>query len=842
MNALTLIICCLSGGGLLLFVMLIRRIREVGDLQKLQRYRSKKAGVCDLLNYSLLADNGVIACKSGALMAAWTYTGHDLNYSTDEEREYFSSIINRALRGMGDGWMIHVDAVRHPAPRYPNRDRSHFPDPVSAAVDEERRRFFEERGVMYEGHFVLTVTWLPPLLAERKMIELMFDDDSKPDSRSKEYEKLLETFIKSITTLEERLSSVLKLHRLQAHSYMREDGEAESYDDFLQHLNFCITGITHPVQVPACPTYLDALLGGQEFWGGIIPKMGQKFIQVVAIEGFPSFSYPGMLSALTDLDLEYRWSSRFIFLDQQTALSHINKYRQKWNQKKRNIVDVVFNRANGRVNRDAADMDEDAEQALAEVQGGHVAAGYYTSVVVLMDEDRRKVENEALRLQKAIFNLGFAARIETLNTMEAFLGSLPGHGFENVRRPILTTQSLADLLPSSSIWTGSSTNPCPLYPPDSPPLCHCVTTGSSPFRLNLHVRDVGHSIMFGPTGAGKSTALALLAMQMRRYENASIFVFDKGMSMYATTKACGGQHFNIAGEKNGLQFAPLYALDTPQDRTWALDWIDTILKLNGLNTTPGDRHKIAKTLELMHNEGKRQLSDFVGLINVPNIKETMLAYTDSMLLNAEKDTFALSSFTTFEMEELMGLGERWALPILLYLFRRIEKSLHGQPAFIMVDEAWLMLSHAFSREKIAELFRVARKLNCALLLATQNISDAVDSPIWNVLLSQTATKIFLPNFQANEMAETYANMGLNRHQINIISRAVAKREYYLVSENGCRLFNFALGPLALAFAGASDKESVQKIQNLEETYGDEWVSVWLESRGLSLADYQREAA
>lgn len=349
-------------------------------------------------------------------------------------------------------------------------------------------------------------------------------------------------------------------------------------------------------------------------------------------------------------------------------------------------------------------------------------------------------------------------------------------------------------------------------------------------------------MMFGPTGAGKSTALALLAMQMRRYENASIFVFDKGMSMYATTKACRGQHFNIAGEKNGLQFAPLYALGTTQDRTWALDWIDTILKLNGVNSSPGDRYKIANTLKLMDKEGKRQLSDFVGLINVPHIKEALLPYTDSMLLNAKEDTFALSSFTTFEMEELMGLGERWALPILLYLFRRIEKSLHGQPAFIILDEAWLMLAHPAFREKITEWLRVLRKANCALLMATQNISDAVDSPIWNVLLSQTATKIFLPNFQANDMAETYANMGLNPHQINIIARAVAKRQYYLVSENGCRLFNFALGPLALAFAGASDKETVQKIQNLEETHGDEWVSVWLESRGLSLADYQGEAA
>ena len=74
MNALTLIIWCISGVGLLLFIELIRQINKVGKLQKLQRYRSKKAGVCDLLNYSLLADNGIIACKSGALMAAWTYT------------------------------------------------------------------------------------------------------------------------------------------------------------------------------------------------------------------------------------------------------------------------------------------------------------------------------------------------------------------------------------------------------------------------------------------------------------------------------------------------------------------------------------------------------------------------------------------------------------------------------------------------------------------------------------------------------------------------------------------------------------------------------------------------
>jgi type IV secretory pathway VirB4 component len=39
--------------------------------------------------------------------------------------------------------------------------------------------------------------------------------------------------------------------------------------------------------------------------------------------------------------------------------------------------------------------------------------------------------------------------------MDAYLGSLPGHGVENVRRPLINTMNLADLLPTSTIWTGS---------------------------------------------------------------------------------------------------------------------------------------------------------------------------------------------------------------------------------------------------------------------------------------------------------------------------------------------------------------------------------------------------
>ena len=843
MNAITILACIIAGGGFLCFLIWVKLIGEASKLRNLKRFRSKNAGVADLLNYATMVDDGIIACKSGALMAAWVYTGKDNAQKTEAELNQTSDLLNRALLPLDDGWMLHVDNVRHEAPRYPERNRSHFPDPVSAAVDEERRRLFETQGIMYEGHFVLTVTWLPPLLAERKAVELMFDDDRKPDSKPRQFSILLDSFKKNVRALEERLSTTLTLHRLQTQAYEREDGITEYYDDFLQHLERCVTGISHPVHLPSCPNYLDILLGGPEFWGGTIPKMGRKFIQVVSIEGFPPMSTPGILSSLAELDLEYRWSTRFIFLGKQTALAHISVYRRKWRQKLYGIADVVSGRMS-RINQEAKDMADDADDAYTGVQKSDYATGYLSSVIVLMDEDRDKVENEAVKLQKGIFHLGFTARIETINCMDAFFGSLPGHGFENVRRPIVTTQSLADIIPSSSIWTGSSVAPCPLYPPNSPALCHCVTTGSSPFRLNLHVRDVGHTVMFGPTGAGKSTALALIAMQMRRYPNASIFVFDKGMSMYATTKACNGQHFDIAGESAKYQFAPLQHLETAQDRAWALDWLDTLLTLNNVQTGPGDRNELERMLIQAHENKIHKLDAFMGLLS-PHLRNALLTYitgSNGTLFNAEEDKLELSSFSTFEMEHILGMGDRWALPILLYLFRRIEKALRGQPALLILDEAWLMLGHPIFKEKIREWFKVLRKSNCALFMATQSISDAVNSSIWDVVLSETATKIFLPNPSARDIADIYRQMGLNLHQVEMIATAIPKRQYYLTSEKGCRLFSFALGPLALAFVGASDRESVQAIQNLEHQYGDEWVSIWLQSKGLSLDAFKGEAA
>lgn len=829
--------------GLLLLSLLAVRLLQVDKELKLKKYRNKEMAFADLLNYAAVVDDGVVIGKNGAFMAAWIYQGDDSSGSSEIEKEVVSARINQALSGLGGEYMLNIDAVRRPEPVYCDPQDSSFPDPVSWAIDEERRRFFKRRGAVYDGYFVLTLTWLPASLTESKLTELMFDDDTPASSNTARTYALIEQFRAKVRVLENQLSLVLKLTRLSERRMLQENGEPVTYDDFLSWLQYCIGGVAQPILLPKNPMYLDAYLGGQELWGGITPKLGRKYIQVVAIEGFPLESYPGILNNLSELPIEYRWSSRFIFLEQHEAITHLTRFRRKWRQKVRGFMDQVFNTGSGVINYDALAMVEDAELAMAEVNSGSVAMGYYTSNIILMHEDLEWLSATALQVERAIGQLGFVARVETVNTLDAYIGSLPGHGVQNIRRPFINTLNLADMLPTSTIWSGYNYAPSPLYPAKSPPLMYCLTHGYTPFRLNLHIGDVGHTFIFGPTGAGKSTHLGLIAAQLRRYPNMSIFAFDKGMSLYPLTKAVGGSHYSIAADDEKLSFCPLQYLETKGDRAWAAEWIEILLKLNNVYITPEQRNDINIAIDSMYRSGAKTMSAFLLVVQNEPIRQALKQYTieGSMghLLDAEQDGLTLSNFVTFEIEELMNMGDKYALPVLLYLFRRIERSLTGQPAAIILDEAWLLLGHSAFRDKIREWLKVLRKANCLVLLATQSLSDAANCGIFDVILESTPTKIFLPNVYARDkdVSELYHRMGLNDRQIEIISQAVPKQEYYYVSGAGRRLYNLALGPLALAFIGASDKYSIAQIKELEASYGEDWVGAWLNIKGIDLNQF-----
>ena len=489
-------------------------------------------------------------------------------------------------------------------------------------------------------------------------------------------------------------------------------------------------------------------------------------------------------------------------------------------------------------------MTADADEFAAEINSNLAGAGYYTSVVVLMHKDRQVLKNEALEVAKNINRLGFNARIETINNVEAYLGSLPTNGVANLRRPLINTLNFSHFIPSSSPWAGENFAPCPFYPKDSPVLMHCVTSGGTPFRLNLHYGDLGHTFILGPTGSGKSTLLATLAAQFRRYPDITIYCFDKGMSMYALCEAVGGSHYEIAADDSELRFCPLQYLATPAERSWAAEWVSSIFELNNLQLTPEQHTEISSAVNVMHENGERTLTALYNALQDLTLREALNDYignsTGGNILDADEDSLALSSFTVFEMEELMNLNDRFKIPVLLYLFRRIQNALSGQPAIIMLDEAWLMLANPVFREKIREWLKVLRKANCAVIMATQSIQDAQESGILGVINESCPTKIFLPNTTAKDneqVREMYHSLGLSDTQIGIIANAVPKREYYFVNPHGKRLFSLALEKLALSFVAVSDKKTIRQIKELKAKYNDLWPEKYLLTKGINLESY-----
>jgi len=811
----------------------------------LKNFRDKAAGVADLLNWAALFEDGIVQCKDGSLLAGWYFQGPDIQSSTDGEREWLAGRINAALSRLGAGWATWTEAIRTPSASYPPPELSHFPDPVSRLVDEERRRQFMREGAHFENRYVLVVQYTPPLRRRSKVADLIYDDDAT--ERMSPADRILQGFQKAIGDFEDAIGDALRLERMRTYVVTDRHGRDHLRDELVNYLHFSLTGEAIELNIPPAGAYLDAVLGGRELWAGDTPKLGDQFIACVAIEGFPMESWPQILDAIDHLAIPYRWSSRMIYLDQHEMLAELRKFRRKWKQQVRGFMSQLFRTQSGSINEDALLMTNEAEAAIAKTSSGLFGAGFYTPVIVLMGQDRAELMENARLVLREVMREGFTARVETINTMEAWLGSLPGHPVPNVRRPLIHTDNLADLLPLASVWTGKDTCPCPYYPAGSPPLAHAATTGGTPFRLNLHQGDVGHTLVFGPTGAGKTTLLCTVAMQALRYEGMRIWSFDYKRGMLATSRACGGQHYDIAGEQDGPSFCPLSVLDSEADLAWAEDWIATCFELQTKRPPqPGERDAIHRAMMLLRQpDSERTLTHFVSQVQDETIRAALRYYTLEGalggMLDAEQDSIRFGRFMVFEMEDLLALKEQAAVPVLLYLFRQFEKSLDGTPSLLMLDEAWTMLGKSAFREKIHGWLRLLRSKNCAVVMATQSLSDAIRSGIMDVLIESCPTKIFLPNEEANVSGtaenpgpqDFYRALGLNETQIEIIRSATKKKHYYLVSPEGRRLFDLGLGPVTLSFAGATSPDDISRIRQLERVHGAKWPFVWLGERGVA---------
>jgi type IV secretion system protein TrbE len=189
----------------------------------------------------------------------------------------------------------------------------------------------------------------------------------------------------------------------------------------------------------------------------------------------------------------------------------------------------------------------------------------------------------------------------------------------------------------------------------------------------------------------------------------------------------------------------------------------------------------------------------------------------------------------FECQDLLTLGDVIALPVLLYQFRRFERTLNGEPRLLFIAEAWQALGHAMWRTRLARWLRVLRSKNCAVIMDTQSLADVVGSPLLPLLNETCQRKIFLPNPAAMQSGsvELYRGLGLNDRQIGLIQRAQPKRDYYVTGPDGQRMVSLGLGPLELAIAGATSETDIGIVRESIRRHGKDWLRHFLAGKGVT---------
>ncbi len=851
----------------------------------LREYRNNPDRLSDLLPWAALVAPGVVLNKDGSFQSTLRYRGPDLDSATEAELVATSARLNNILKRLGSGWALYIEAQRRRAASYPTAG---WQDPVSYLIDEERRILFEGNR-HFESTYYLTLVYLPPSDSANRLASCFLDSAK---SEGVNYRKLLEAFQSEA----KRVTQLLEV--------LFPEVSTLSSEETLTYLHSLISTKCHSIKIPGTAMYLDAYLPDTTLTPGFEPRLGTRHLRMISISGFPGKSQPGLLDCLNRLAIEYRWVTRFICLDKTEALTELNGYKRRWFAKRKGIItllkEVLTNSESIMSDTDASNKALDADAAVQELSDDAVSYGYFTGSIVLAAETPQAANAQASEVERAVNSLGFTTKLEDVNAVDAWLGTLPGNCRNNVRRPILNTlntarklhesstashdmpisavnneksgfavrsctapvrffiilriyrhllslvtnfhevSGLSHLMPLSAVWAGPADN---AYF-KAPPLLYALTNGSTPFRLVTHVGDVGHTLVLGPSGAGKSVLLNVMEAQFLRYPDAQVYIFDKGGSARALTAGLGGDYYDLGADDAELAFQPLASVDNEADRRWAHEWLLEILTQENVTITPALKEELWKALSSLASAKREERTVFglTLLLQNDTLRQALLPYTlqgaHGRLLDNTQDNLQYGRWQCFEMEVLMETPSV-IMPVLSYLFHRLEQRFTGRPTMLVLDEAWLFLDHPAFAAKIREWLKVLRKANVMVVFATQSLADIDQSSIAATIKEACFTKIYLPNANAlsHDSAGFYERFGLNSRQIEILALATPKRDYYYTSPLGNRLFELGLGGVALTYCAGTSKEQQAAVKAIlkRATSTDEFNSEFLRSRGLAWA-------
>lgn len=784
----------------------------------------------EFVRWLLAVDDRIVLNKDGSLMACFAFSGMDLDSTSNVEINQVRSQLIYAIEQLQEESLVMAWQVRRRiTTRYPD---SEFPDPVSARIDAVQKRSFLAN-VQYINRHNVTLTMYPASNSARFLTrvqriqeqgtglwegfksviaaltssimgesEFAYENNADIEQAVESFQKVIDMFLAATLPLGVRLMSGTELG-----GFLELASSPTSAIDVLADLPNSSSYMDTSMPVADINnSYSDVLEfkhNGRTTWGRCY---------AISLHKRETLSLD-MLDKLMSAPFEYTMSHVFKFASRSAGIKMVDSVKTYHSNRRFPIKSILVGSLRGGdltgvpVNESRQEDTDEAKALSDRIAVGQVGVGLYYGVVMVQAASHQDVVDAGASCEEILQTARLKPHLEGLHKFSAFAATVPGSHEEVAQWQKIKTVNFVDLCPLRTIasgdfynvhWTEQLGTPCPA-------LLVLPTKHRTPFYFTGYVGDVGHTLIIGPTGTGKTTIANLAWTAFRKYPSSRVIVFDKDYSCRPPILLQGGQYIDLNPEKqigdNRPKMSPIHALlkdGNERHLEFVAKWVQKLVQMRDYKPTAQDLISLETALRSTIEIGKSdptllRLSSVVTQLDLQTeFAKALLPWTEGHIYGSyfdnTEDHFDLDSLSGIETGSILS-HEELATPFMAYAFYRIESQLRDMgaetkpiPTLIYVPETWFFLRNPVFALEIEKWLVTIRKLGGTVWFDTQSPDKLVQSPIFPAFRDNISTRIFTPNRNAGteSLGGMYRNeFAMRDQQIQYIINGIPKSDYFI---------------------------------------------------------------
>jgi type IV secretion system protein VirB4 len=698
-------------------------------------YSRLELSAAEFIPYHYHYDNETIITKNKELLQVIKVDGFSFETADDEDVDMKKMVRNSLFKSMSEGTIaLWFHTIRRRKSAFPGGT---MPEGFAKYVNDKWHKKHESKD-SYVNELYITVVRKADTEGTGKIsyyldqLSNQGNEEAKIESMRDAHKELNEAVYRILATVRDYGARVLS-------TYENDVGVFSEPLEFLGKIINC--GHTQPMLVPTMDISHYLPVNRLYFGGRAIEIRGinkTRFAAMISVREYGPSTAAGLLDSYLQLPFEFIISQSFVFSDRQTSIGKMQRQQGRMMNAGDPAISLIAEIS------DALDM----------TMSGHIGFGQHHCSILCIEDSLESLEDVVSMASAELINVGISPVREKLVLEQTFWAQLPANFDYIGRKADIHTLNLAGFAslhnyPIGKIRGNHWGDAVTVFD----------TTSGTPYFFNYHNRDVGHTTIIGPTGAGKTVLMNFLCAQAQKFR-CRLFFFDKDRGAEIFIRALGGS-YNIIEPGERCSFNPLQLPDTLENRNFIGEWIKALVTVNDEPFTADDMGRVTEAIAGNYKLAKedrmlRNIAPFFGLEGPGTLAGRLSQWHSggqyAGLFDNPTDNVDFSTHSTFgfEMGEVLANKQTLA-PVLLYLFHKINLSLDGTPTMVVLDEAWALIDNKIFAYKIKDWLKTLRKLNAFVIFATQSVEDATNSEISDTLVQQTATQIFLPNPKATEV-------------------------------------------------------------------------------------------